>query len=567
MIKKQNLRKGYKIMSKVICKAIAQTEKCFLDERIYDKKEYKRGSMLRGERYSFQIAYAGEEIPNTGARLNCNLVVESAIEEWIDIQTIENVPVRLPRDPNCTDPNFLRTTPGLYPDLLKPINSEMRVYPVVYLQSLWIDIYVPEDAQGGVYPINFSFVDEKGETLGSCCFEAKVIEAVLPEQKLIVTQWFHADCLAVYYGVEMFSEEHWAILAKHIDVAVKNGINMIFTPVFTPALDTVVGGERPTVQLVDVERKNGEWSFGFEKLERWVNMCRDLGIKYYEISHLFTQWGAEHAPKVMATTENGYEKVFGWETDACGEEYPAFLRAFLPKLIEKMEELGVADNTVFHISDEPGEWMLESYSTAKNTVRDCLKGQIIMDALSDYSFYEKGVVEHPAVSTDHIDKYIENNVPDLWAYYCCCQANEVSNRFVAMPTQRNRIIGQQFFKYDIAGFLQWGFNFYFTQGSRDFCDPYQCSDGGWWVPAGDTFSVYPAHGGDAYETIHLLGFTAALYDLRAFRLAAELCGKEAVMAVIERAGEITFKKYPHDDAQVLDVREEINAMIEEKLSK
>ncbi len=548
-------------MSKVICRPIAETEKCFLDERVYDKKVYSKGSMLLGERYSFQIAYTGEDIPWGAARLNCTLRIESPIADWIDVQTVENVPVRMPRDPGCTDKNFLRTTPGLYPDLLKPINSDKRVYPISMLQSLWIDIYVPDDAEGGTYPVKFSFIGEQDEVLGECSFEAEVIAALLPDQKLIVTQWFHADCLAVYYGVEMFSEEHWAILAKHIDVAVKNGINMMFTPVFTPALDTVVGGERPTVQLVDVERIDGKWRFGFEKLERWVNMCLSLGVEYFEISHLFTQWGAAHAPKIMANTENGYEKVFGWETDACGEEYPAFLREFLPCLIEKLEELGVAENTVFHISDEPGEWMLESYSAAKNTVKDCLKGQIIMDALSDYSFYEKGIVEHPAVSTNHIDKYIENNVPDLWAYYCCCQADEVSNRFVAMPTQRNRIIGQQFFKYDIAGFLQWGFNFYFTQGSRDFCDPYQCSDGGWWVPAGDTFSVYPAHGGGAYETIHLLGFTAALYDLRAFRLAEELFGKDAVMAVIEEAGEITFKKYSHDDEQVLGVRERINRMI------
>ena len=415
------------------------------------------------------------------------------------------------------------------------------------------------------FPINISLWDDAHGTLGTCTFTAEVIPAVLPEQEIAVTQWFHPDCLAVYYGVEMYSDEHWAILAKHLDTYAKNGLNMIFTPVFTPALDTVPGGERPTCQLVDVYRKNGEWSFGFERLEKWVNLCLDLGIEYFEISHLFTQWGAKHAPKVMAHTENGYEKVFGWETDACGEEYPAFLKKFIPALIEKLEELGVADSSVFHISDEPGSDMLESYNAAKNTVQECLKGQIIMDALSDYSFFEKGVVEHPVVSTDHIDTYIENNVSDLWAYYCCCQVEGVSNRMVAMSTARNRIIGQQFYKYDIAGFLQWGFNFYFSQGSREFCDPYQCTDGGWWVPAGDTFSVYPAHGGGAYETIHLLGFTAALYDLRAFKLCEELYGKDAVMAVIEEAGEVTFKEYPRCDEQILSVREKINRMIAEKL--
>lgn len=552
-------------MPKIILKTIAETEKCFFNDSIDDKKEYTTATMLLGERFSYQVAYIGKEFQEGCDNLWCRVVVDSPIADWVKIQRVEAVPVRLPVVEDCKDENFISKEPGLYPDLLKPVASTNEVPAARKLQSLWIDIFVPEDADGGKYPIKISFVTDDHGTIGECEFTAEVIPALLPDQEIAVTQWFHPDCLAVYYGVEMFSEEHWAILAKHLDTYAKNGLNMIFTPVFTPALDTVPGGERPTCQLVDVYRKNGEWSFGFERLERWVNLCLELGIEYFEISHLFTQWGAKHAPKVMAHTENGYEKVFGWETNACGEEYPAFLKKFIPALIEKLEELGVADSSVFHISDEPGSDMLESYNAAKNTVQECLKGQIIMDALSDYSFFEKGVVEHPVVSTDHIDTYIENKVSDLWAYYCCCQVNGVSNRMIAMTTARNRIIGQQLFKYDIAGFLQWGFNFYFSQGSREFIDPYQCTDGGWWVPAGDAFSVYPAHGGGAYETIHLLGFTAALYDLRAFNLCAELYGKDAVMAVIEEAGEVTFKEYPRCDEQILAVREKINRMIADKL--
>ena len=130
-----------------------------------------------------------------------------------------------------------------------------------------------------------------------------------------------------------------------------------------------------------------------------------------------------------------------------------------------------------------------------------------------------------------------------------------------MSTARNRIIGAQLYKYNIAGFLQWGYNFYFTEGSMEFCDPYMCTDGGYWVPAGDAFSVYPAPDGTAYETIHLLGFTAALYDMRAFALAEKLCGRQAVMDILESRGEITFKQYPTDQAFVLEVREKINRLI------
>lgn len=555
-------------MNKVVIKTLAETEKCFLDQHINEKKEYKSASMLLGERFSFQLAYQATELQEGFAGQITRVTIDSPIAEYISVQRVESVPVRLPVSNGTFDDNFLRTTPGLYPDLLIPFDTDRILQSSTCLQTLWIDVEVPADAElSGKYPIKFSFTDyNEGTPLADCEFELEVIPAVLPKQEIAVTQWFHADCLAVHYGVEVFSEEHWAIMAQFIDTAVKNGINMILTPLFTPPLDTIPNTERPTVQLVDVERKDGKYIFGFDKLRRFVNMCLDLGVEYFEMSHLFTQWGAEHAPKVMATTENGYERIFGWETDACGEEYPAFLAQMLDELLEVLKELGVADKCAFHISDEPGGWVLDKYLAAKNTIKAHLEGQTIMDALSDFSFWEKGVVEQPVVSVDHVKPYIDAKVPNLWVYYCCCQWDKVSNRFMAMPTSRNRVIGQQFFKYDIAGFLQWGYNFYFTQGSDAYCNPYQCTDGGWWVPAGDTFSVYPAPGGAAYESLHLLGFTAALYDLRAFKLAAQLCGKEEVLKVIEARGEVTFDKYPKGDDQILDVREKINMMIKEKLS-
>ena len=554
-----------KKMPEIIFKTIAETEKCFLDERIETKKDYTEASMLLGERFSFQLCWQFAEKDKNEQRTIGYLKTESPVSDWVSVQRIDHVPVRMTTNPGVTDENYLRREPGIFPDLLRPMNEKTRITANGALCSAWVDIRVPEDAEGGKYPISFAFVDPEGNTVAKCTFTAEVIPALLPDQEIAVTQWFHADCLAAYYGVEMFSEEHWAVISRFIDTAVDNGINMILTPVLTPALDTYIGGERPTTQLVDISYKSGKSSFGYEKLERWVNMCLELGVEYFEISHLFTQWGAHHAPKVMVDTDDGYIRMFGWDTDACGDEYRAFLTAFLPSLLEKLDELGVKDKCRFHISDEPGGDKLESYLAAKSAVADLLDGCIIMDALSDYSFYEQGVVEKPVVSINHMQPYLDAGVENLWTYYCCCQDTGVSNRFLSMPTSRNRIIGQQFYKYNIEGFLHWGYNFYFAHESTEFCDPYICTDGGFWVPAGDAFSVYPAPGGSAYETIHLLGFTAALYDLRAFKLCEELCGRDAVMAVIEEAGEVGFKEYPLGDEQILGVREKINRLIAENI--
>ena len=50
-----------------------------------------------------------------------------------------------------------------------------------------------------------------------------------------------------------------------------------------------------------------------------------LGIRYLEIAHLFTQWGAEFAPQINVDTAHGLEHRFGWHTNATDPQYRRLL--------------------------------------------------------------------------------------------------------------------------------------------------------------------------------------------------------------------------------------------------
>ena len=331
---------------------------------------------------------------------------------------------------------------------------------------------------------------------------------------------------------------------------------------FTPPLDTLVGGERLTTQLVDVEKKGDKYTFGFEKLGRWITMCRRAGIKYFEMNHFFTQWGAEHAPKVMATVDGEYKKIFGWETEAAGKEYTEFLHTFLDALIPYLKSEGVDRDCFYHISDEPQAHHLENYSKARAVVSEKLKGYTIIDALSKYEFYQNGVVDCPIPGSNHIVPFIENKVPGLSVYYCCSQNVNVSNRFVSMPGGRIRMIGAQMYKFDIAGFLHWGFNFWNSRYSIAPINPFHELSGDYFTPAGDCFLVYPAQDGTAYNSLHCRQFCMALEDHKALKLCESLIGREATLAALEEGAEgFDFVNYPMDEAYVLGMREKINALI------
>ena len=190
-----------------------------------------------------------------------------------------------------------------------------------------------------------------------------------------------------------------------------------------------------------------------------------------------------------------------------------------------------------------------------------------MDALSNYDFYAKGILSTPIPSNNHITPFIENKVENLWTYYCCSQYQGVSNRFIAMNSWRNRSIGYQFFKYDIVGFLQWGYNFYNNMSSFDPINPYLTTSGDCRVPSGDPFSVYPADDGDALESLRIIVFHEALEDYSAMKLAAELYSKEEVVKAIEEilGYEITFSRCADSADTVLRIRSKINEMIKAKV--
>ena len=540
-------------------------EKCFLDSSIAKYPILTHLSALKNERISFQFLYTDDTVDTSipYRASSYNLQIEGIEKGLASVRRVEIVPVTIPSLNEGGDGNFLRTAPGLYPDPLLPLHQGGIFVMRGQLQSLWVEIDLSERLSAGEYTVTLKLVDGQKTVHAENSLTFTVIDALLPPQEMILTQWFHCDCLATYYNVEPWSEEHWRIVENFAATAAKNGINMLLTPVHTPPLDTAVGKERKTVQLVDVFVENGEYSFNFDKLDRWIEMCNRVGIRYFEIAHLFTQWGAQRAPKIEAFVEGEYKRIFGWETDSTSEEYIHYLRAFLTAFLAHMKARGDDKRCYFHMSDEPNKLHIDRYRAVKASVADILEGYPIMDALSNFEFYQDGLVELPIPSNDHIAPFIEAGVEGLWTYYCCSQSVGVSNRFIAMPLWRTRSIGLQLYKFNIVGFLHWGYNFYNAALSRNPINPFLDTCAGNMFPAGDAFSVYPEQDGTALESIRIISFYEALQDMRAFQLAQTLCGRDRVIEEIERAfgEEIRFDKCATSAEPLLNIREKINEMI------
>jgi hypothetical protein len=551
--------------------SLSSLSKVFADEEPQEAA-YSQASALRGEVFAFQVAFTADQLLK-----KVRVQVESTLGIPVTIRSVGLVPAEMPCYSN-SDENVLRTAPGLYPDPLYPLENNMVTVIPGQWRSVWIDVQPDASVSPGKHTLKLYFESSEGEKLGEETLELTVLAAQLPKQKLIHTEWFHTDCLATHYKVDVFSEAHWKLIGDFVETAVKHGINMILTPIFTPPLDTAIGGERPTVQLIGIEVLQGNlgrgltghlsasYRFDFTKLERWVELGRSKGVEYFEFSHLFTQWGAKHAPKIVASVKGEEQRIFGWDTDASGSVYREFLEQLLPELDLAIQRLGIAESSYFHVSDEPTLEHMESYKQASEIVGKHLSAYPIIDALTDITYYEQGFVKKPIPANNHIEPFLEAGVPGLWTYYCCDQGREVSNRFFNMPSARNRIIGLQLYKFGIEGFLHWGYNFYFSQYSIKPIDPFRVTDALHAFPPGDSFLVYPGEEGPI-ESIRLEVFHEALQDLRALELLEQYIGKERTVELLEEglAEPITFSQYPQSKAWMLEVREKINRAIAEHM--
>ncbi|NLD86666.1 MAG: DUF4091 domain-containing protein, partial [Clostridiales bacterium] len=202
----------------------------------------------------------------------------------------------------------------------------------------------------------------------------------------------------------------------------------------------------------------------------------------------------------------------------------------------------------------------------KAGVTEYLKGYRIIDAMSDIEYYKSGVIEMPVPSIRVTDAFKEVNVKPLWTYYCITAGSHFSNRFFCYHSYQNRILGTQLYKYDVDGFLHWGYNFYNTQYSKKRINPYIVTDAGRAFSSGDAFSVYP--GDDCcVESLRLVVFHECLQDMRALELLSSLIGREETENLIDEVAgmKVDLANYPKNAAFILALRKRVNETIKSKI--
>lgn len=563
----------------------------------------KNASVLANEPFSFTYAYKLAFGPYMSISVS---VTCDRAELPISVYKVESVPITHPYQKTYEstrekpfDNTFHEVAAeeigvGLYPDIMLPRSAAPSILRIendckcpyyeenetnlleaddVAFHSLIITLNEEKRSiPSGDYRIKLTAISlMTGEAVKEDEITLTVIGAALPKINFKYTNWFHYDCLADIHGVELFGEEYFELLGSYFKNAADYGMNLLLIPAITPALDTPVGMYRAKAQLVGITKSENGYSFDFSALERLIRLALDCGIEYFEHPHLFTQWGAEHAPAIYATVNGEEKRIFGWETDASSDEYRNFLESYIPAFRSFAERIGIGDKVFYHISDEPTSSVIESYGKAASIADPLLQGAEQGDALSEIEFYRNGLVKTPIVCIDSVEEFC-GECDDLWGYYTGGyypgkDLEKCTNRLITTKPYRARILGLHAFRYRLTGFLHWGFNFYYYAMSRGLYNPALDPCGYKRMP-GAAYIVYPGVS-EALASLREIYMREAVCDLAAMKLLESMTSYEYVIGLAERhfGGKITCLTVPSSAEQMTSFRELINREISNRLKK
>ena len=547
-------------------------------DAVVDAHVIKEISTLKNQPCHFQVLY---RVKGDAFCHPVSIAFESELP--LSVWRVDYVAVPCIANPHG-EKGFESNLPGLFPDILmsRPLAPTITKCPLAWgnetyfekdtdvllnatkndFQSLFVAVNENRDiVSPGIYPIKIKLISlYTGELLDQNVFNITVIDACAPENNIYYTNWFHVDCLCDTFNVSPYSNEFYEVFDEYVANMTRHRQNTLLLPAFTPPLDTPIGGERKNVQLVDIERKNREWHFSFDRMQRYIRHAKQGGIKYFEHCHLFSQWGAKGAPNIYLADGT---RIFDICTDAQSEVYVTFIRAYLQAFLAFAKEEKIDNALLFHISDEPSLNHFDSYSKAYHSVADLLNGKTVADAMSDPFFYEKGVVDQPIASVIHADAF-ESKCPAFWLYYTGGSSEKnCANRLITNTAARTRVLGIQMYSYRAVGFLNWAYNFHYDRMSQGIYSPLSFV-GGYKNYPGLSYLAYPITSGCGARVLPSLReklMAEAFDDLSALTLLESLIGREKTLAICEeKLGKINTQTIPQGN-DLYELREEINRQI------
>jgi len=305
-----------------------------------------------------------------------------------------------------------------------------------------------------------------------------VHKATLPKvHHVYTTNWYHGGNMAKRHGLKYGSEEHMDMVRKYLKLMRRTRQSHLLLPI-------------NSIKVTETEK--GKYSFDFSAFTRMLRMAREEGFQHIELSHLTWKDYVRDEEYYIFYRPEG--RAIGADT----LEGHNFLCQFLPAWREYLVEQGIYDCSVQYIGDEPHGKMANNYRIICGLVRKYMPGMKFRDAVSIPELL--GSVDYwvPLNSEYQLHRETYEHYRALgdtiWHYTCCQPNGKWLNRLLDQELLRPRLLHWGNYRYDLEGYLHWGFNFW-NHDQPDVRENANAviNEGHTLLPPGDTHICYPGN--------------------------------------------------------------------------
>jgi len=394
-------------------------------------------------------------------------------------------------------------TAYLMPDRFE--KAERIDLPGRSVRPVWLAVEVPGNTTPGTYAGNLEVSSEKERVTLNIKIVVQKQELPKPHDwKYRLDLWQNPWVVAWYYQLEPWSDEHKALLKKHLKLYADAGGKYITTyAVHSPWSDNSYMIEGGMIEWI--KRTDGSWKFDYAIFDQYVQLAMDVGIDEAITIYTPVPWGYRF--RYMDEKTGNYVNE-EWSPES--EQFSQFSTIFLDDLKVHLEAKGWLAKTYLGINENPLNITLAAAKAIK------AHGNWRITYAGDWHPELSGVLDDysPILGHEPTMKELQERKSRGFTttYYVCCTPAQPNNFVFSAPVE-GRYISWYAAAYGYDGFLRWAYDAWPEDPMRDARHTV-------W-PAGDCFIVYP--GGTS--SIRFEKLREGIVDYEKIRIIRELTSK------------------------------------------
>lgn len=465
--------------------AAPSTRSCFKNSAPYiDDTNTFTLDAAKGESVSVQIMIKnGADIKSTQDAANKTLRVTDATVTQLSGAKFDAESIKIQAQ------EYISFADGIaYPDPIS--NGASSEIPANCSASWWVTFIVPESQDIGEYKFRVT-LNSNVETDLFAEITLKVYNVTIPKPSdalYNIEHFTNPEDGVMFetngYTFRPFDDEWWEFVEKYAKSLRECRSNVY--RLYPLHLLKGAGSKRIS---------KDKWHLDFSVFDRLVKILTESGaVKRFSIDDFLTPLDGT---EIFSLDENGdIVKIPKSKPEA-----EIWLECYLTSLYNHAKELGIADNLIMHIQDEPHN--PETWLWGKSLVKKYMPGikcgnpigKNIAELLGDeVDLYipDFGAAE---LELDFYREASKKSGKEVWPYCCCIPYKSwFLQRFIDTPLVRSRLIGWATYSRGFTGFLHYGYSYW--QRTEQF---YPYSTEMYSAHKGDCMLIYPSPEDNSYK--------------------------------------------------------------------